>query len=93
MGGVVAGATMAGWVGPETWKLSGAFSAAFAGGGMNFTAVGQGLEIDTSTFAAAALADNLSTVPYLLLAGVAGGHAGHDVPAPDEAGRCRGLGR
>ena len=67
VGGVVAGATMAGWVGPETWKLSGAFSAAFAGGGMNFTAVGQGLEIDTSTFAAAALADNLSTVPYLLL--------------------------
>ncbi len=67
VGGVVAGATMAGWVGPETWKLSGAFSAAFAGGGVNFTAVGQGLEIDTSTFAAAALADNLSTVPYLLL--------------------------
>ena len=67
VGGVVAGATMAGWVGPETWKLSGAFSAAFAGGGMNFAAVGQGLEIDTSTFAAATLADNLSTVPYLLL--------------------------
>ena len=67
VGGVVAGATMAGWVGPETWKLSGAFSAAFAGGGMNFAAVGQALEIDTSTFAAAALADNLSTVPYLLL--------------------------
>ena len=67
VGGVVAGATMAGWVGAETWKLSGAFSAAFAGGGMNFTAVGQGLDIDPSTFAAAALADNLSTVPYLLL--------------------------
>ena len=67
VGGTVAGATMAGWVGPETWKLSGAFSAAFAGGGMNFAAVGQGLEIEPSTFAAAALADNLSTVPYLLL--------------------------
>ena len=67
VGGLVAGATMAGWVGPETWKLAGAFSAAFAGGGMNFSAVGQGLGIDPSTFAAAALADNLSTVPYLLL--------------------------
>ncbi len=66
VGGTVAGATMAGWVGPETWKLSGAFSAAFAGGGMNFAAVGQGLEVEPSTFAAAALADNLSTVPYLL---------------------------
>ena len=65
-GGAFAGATMAGWVGPETWKLSGAFSAAFAGGGMNFAAVGQGLEVEPSTFAAAALADNLSTVPYLL---------------------------
>ena len=67
VGGMVAGATMGGWVGPETWKLSGAFSAAFAGGGMNFAAVGQGLEVEPSTFAAAALADNLSTVPYLLL--------------------------
>ncbi len=67
VGGVVAGATMAGWVGPETWKLSGAFSAAFAGGGLNFGAVGQALEIEPGTFAAAALADNLSTVPYLVL--------------------------
>ncbi len=67
VGGAVAGATMAGWVGPETWKLAGAFSAAFAGGGMNFAAVGQGLEVEPSTFAAAALADNMSTVPYLLL--------------------------
>jgi uncharacterized membrane protein len=65
-GGIAAGAMMAGWVGPETWKLAGAFSGAFAGGGMNFAAVGQGLEIDPSTFAAAAVADNLSTVPYLL---------------------------
>ena len=67
VGGAVAGATMAGWVGPETWKLAGAFSAAFAGGGMNFAAVGQGLDVEPSTFAAAALADNMSTVPYLLL--------------------------
>ena len=66
VGGITSGALMAGWVGPETWKLAGAFSGAFAGGGMNFAAVGQGLEIDSSTFAAAAVADNLSTVPYLL---------------------------
>ena len=66
VGGIVSGTVMAGWVGPETWKLAGAFSGAFAGGGMNFAAVGQGLDIDPSTFAAAAVADNLSTVPYLL---------------------------
>ena len=77
VGGLLGGVVLAGWVGPETWKLSGAFSAAFAGGGMNFAAVGQGLEVDPSTFAAAAVADNLSTVPYLLtqigLVGVLGG--------------------
>ena len=67
VGGAAAGVMMSGWVGPETWKLAGAFSGAFAGGGMNFAAVGQGLEIDPSTFAAAAVADNLSTVPYLLI--------------------------
>ena len=66
LGGVVCGVLMSGWVGPETWRLSGAFAGAFAGGGMNFAAVGQGLEIPPSTFAAAAVADNLSTVPYLL---------------------------
>jgi len=41
--------------------------AIFAGGGLNFGGVGQALEIEPGTFAAAALADNLSTVPYLVL--------------------------
>lgn len=67
IGGLAAGLIFTPVVGPETWKLSGAFSGAFAGGGMNFAAVGQGLDVDASTFAAAAVADNLSTVPYLLL--------------------------
>lgn len=66
VGGLACGVLLNAWVGPETWKLSGAFAAAFAGGGMNFAAVGQGLEITPSTFAAAAVADNLTTVPYLL---------------------------
>jgi uncharacterized membrane protein len=66
VGGLASGVLFNSWVGPETWKLSGAFSGAFAGGGMNFAAVGQGLDIPSSTFAAAAVADNLSTVPYLL---------------------------
>jgi uncharacterized membrane protein len=66
VGGLACGVLMNAWVGPETWKLSGAFVGAFAGGGMNFAAVGQGLEITPSTFAAAAVADNLTTVPYLL---------------------------
>lgn len=66
VGGLLCGVIMHSWVGPETWKLSGAFAGAFAGGGMNFAALGQGLEISPSTFAAAAVADNLSTIPWLL---------------------------
>jgi uncharacterized membrane protein len=53
-------------LGPETWKLGGTFSGAFVGGGMNFAAVGRGLEMTPSLFAAAFVADNLSTVPWLL---------------------------
>ncbi len=67
VGGFVSGLIFHTWVGPETWKLSGAFAGAFSGGGMNFAAVGRGLDISPGTFAAAAVADNLTTVPYLLI--------------------------
>ena len=53
-------------LGPETWKMAGAFAGSFVGGGMNFAAVGRGLEMSPDLFAASFLADNLSTVPYLL---------------------------
>lgn len=67
VGGVVGGLSTAEFVGPETWKLSGAFAAAFMGGGLNFAAIGQSLGIESNIFAAAAVADNMSTVPYMLL--------------------------
>ncbi|MDE0806076.1 MAG: DUF819 family protein [Longimicrobiales bacterium] len=67
IGGIIGGLSTAGLVGPETWKLSGAFAAAFMGGGLNFAAIGQSLDIDSNIFAAAAVADNMSTVPYMLL--------------------------
>ncbi len=66
VGGIVAGALFPRWVGPETWKLAGQFAAAFVGGGMNFVAVGRGLETSPGIFAAANVVDNLSTVPYML---------------------------
>ena len=66
LGGFAAGVVFESWLGPETWKLSGAFAGAFVGGGMNFAAIGSELQIAPSTFAAAAVADNLSTVPYML---------------------------
>ena len=66
VGAVLASFLFNSWLGAETWKLGGTFAGAFVGGGMNFAAVGQGLEITPSLFAAAAVADNLSTVPWLL---------------------------
>ena len=66
IGGVIAGILFAPWVGPETWKLAGQFVAAFSGGGMNFVAVGRALETTPSLFAAAAVVDNMSTVPWML---------------------------
>ena len=66
VGAVVASVVFQGSLGPETWKLGGTFAGAFWGGGMNFAAVGQGLEMTPSLFAAASVADNLSTVPWML---------------------------
>jgi uncharacterized membrane protein len=54
------------WIGPETWKLGGMFTGAFIGGGMNFVAVGHGIDISPGLFAGATVVDNLSTVPWML---------------------------
>jgi uncharacterized membrane protein len=66
VGATAASLAFAKALGPETWKLGGAFAGAFLGGGMNFAAVGQALEVTPSLFAAASVADNLSTVPWML---------------------------
>ena len=65
-GAVGASLLFAGTLGPETWKLGGTFAGAFWGGGLNFAAVGQGLEMTESLFAGAFVVDNLSTVPWML---------------------------
>lgn len=66
VGALLAGLAFAPMIGPETWKLSGQFGGAFLGGGMNFVAIGRGLQTEPTIFAAAAVADNLSTVPWML---------------------------
>ena len=63
---LASGLLFASQIGPEVWKVSGMFAGAFVGGGMNFVAVGRGLQVSPSLFAAASVADNLSTVPYML---------------------------
>ncbi len=66
LGGVLAGLAFAPRLGPETWKLSGQFAGSFVGGGMNFVAIGRSLQTDPTLFAAAAVVNNLSTVPWML---------------------------
>lgn len=65
-GGLLAGLAFAPAIGAESWKLAGQFAASFVGGGMNFVAVGRGLATEPTVFAAAAVANNLSTVPWML---------------------------
>ena len=92
-GAVGASLLFAGTLGPETWKLGGTFAGAFWGGGLNFAAVGQGLEMTDSLFAGAFVVDNLSTVPWMLaqvalasaLAAVFRRRSGAAAPAPAAA--------
>lgn len=66
VGALVGGTLFGPAIGDEAWKLGGQFVGAFFGGGMNFAAIGRGLEISPSLFAAGAVAINLTTVPWLL---------------------------
>lgn len=66
LGALLGGLVFARFVGEETWKLGGQFTGAFFGGGMNFAAIGAGLDVSSSLFAAGAVAINLTTVPWLL---------------------------
>ena len=92
-GALTASLLFAGTLGPETWKLGGTFAGAFWGGGLNFAAVGQGLEMTDSLFAGAFVVDNLSTVPWMLaqvalasaLAAVFRRRSGAAAPAPASA--------
>ncbi|UCC48514.1 MAG: DUF819 family protein [Gemmatimonadota bacterium] len=60
--GALAGAALfADALGPVTWKLAGAFTGTYTGGSLNFAAVGRGLGLPPSTFAAASAADNVTT--------------------------------
>ncbi len=64
--GAIAGAVLfGGSIGPETWKLAGTFTGTYTGGSLNFAAVGRGLDLPASTFAAAAAADNVTTAIWM----------------------------
>jgi uncharacterized membrane protein len=90
LGAVTGGLLFSGSIGPTTWKLAGAFTGTYTGGSLNFAAVGRGLELPASTFAAAAAADAVTTgiwlgvvlVAPVLLARLAPGSAAAEAAAP-----------
>ena len=65
LGAVVGALAFAGDLGSATWRIAGAFTGTYTGGGVNFAAVGRGLELPASTFAAASAADNVTTAIWM----------------------------
>lgn len=65
LGAFVGAALFAGNLGSVTWKLAGAFTGTYTGGSVNFAAVGRGLGLPASTFAAASAADNVTTAVWM----------------------------
>ncbi len=66
--GALTGALMfGGKLGASTWKLAGAFTGTYTGGSLNFAAVGRGLDLPASTFAAASAADAVTTGIWLAI--------------------------
>ena len=65
LGALVGALLLSGALGEITWRLAGAFTGTYTGGSLNFAAVGRGLELPASTFAAAAAADNVTTAIWM----------------------------
>jgi uncharacterized membrane protein len=66
VGAVIMATVLHASIGPETWKLSGQFTATYIGGGMNFAAVGKELGTRSDLFAAGIAADVMVTALWLL---------------------------
>jgi uncharacterized membrane protein len=90
LGALVGALIFSGGIGAVTWKLAGAFTGTYTGGSLNFAAVGRGLELPASIFAAAAAADAVTTGIWLgivlmapvLLVRFAPGSAAAEAAAP-----------
>jgi len=64
--GAVSGALLlAPGIGPDTWKLSGVFTATYTGGSVNFVSVARGVDLTGTMFAGATAADAVTTAIWL----------------------------
>jgi uncharacterized membrane protein len=61
LGAIIATLLFAGQFDGAAWKLAGVMTGTYAGGGLNFVAVGRAVDLDASLFTAATAADNLLT--------------------------------
>lgn len=65
VGAFVGALVFAGVFGEDMWRLAGTLTGTYAGGGLNFAAVSQSVELPASLFAGTAAADNLTTGLWL----------------------------
>lgn len=65
LGAVLASPVLAPALGEDTWRLAGALTGTYAGGSLNFVAVGRALELPPSLFSATAAADNVVTAVWV----------------------------
>ena len=65
LGAFVGALVFAGVFGPDMWRLAGTLTGTYSGGGLNFAAVSQAVELPASLFAGTAAADNLTTGLWL----------------------------
>ena len=65
VGAVLASLLLAPALGDDTWRLAGALTGTYAGGSLNFVAVGRALELPASLFSATAAADNVVTAVWV----------------------------
>ncbi len=67
LGAVVATLIMAGSIGPEAWKLGGQFAGSYAGGGLNYVAVGEAVGTSDTLYATGAAADTVMTNIWIVM--------------------------
>ena len=66
IGAMVGGLTLAGMIGPDTWKLTGQFTGTYTGGGLNFAALAQAFDTPSDLFTAAVAADVIVTALWMM---------------------------
>lgn len=92
IGAFVGALAFAGVFGEDMWRLAGTLTGTYSGGGLNFAAVGQAVELPASLFAGTAAADNLTTGLWLGVTLTLPLWLGRWFPAPIP-GSSRDLGR